>query len=208
MMVFSINLGKDGKFLPEELVGEVHCSVQDACDIGLNMWERGILFAWNIVCQAHYQEDNSYSKSFSPAPCVRMLLAMCWMLIVFRCLLFEACSTNTWWWITLHDLIINHHQEKFLHFIYWLHCPQQWKFLYHPFSHLLFRDTSEFIFNINEHLSIDVVVVSSSEYVNVPHHLEHIQPLLKCLWRQPEHHYAIARPCHVRTYFGRLGCRT
>ena len=28
-----------------------------------------------------------------------MLLAMCWMLIVLRCLLLEACSTNTWlWW--------------------------------------------------------------------------------------------------------------
>ena len=26
------HLGKNGKFLPEELVCEVHCCVQDACD--------------------------------------------------------------------------------------------------------------------------------------------------------------------------------
>ena len=36
-MVFRVYLGKDGKFLPEELVGEVHCSVQDACDSRQNI---------------------------------------------------------------------------------------------------------------------------------------------------------------------------
>ena len=37
MMVFRGNLRKDGKFLPEELVGEVHCCVQDTCDINQNI---------------------------------------------------------------------------------------------------------------------------------------------------------------------------
>ena len=40
---------------------------------------------------------------------------------------------------------------------------------------------------LKEHLSVDVVVVSSGENVNVPHHLEHVQSLLKRLWRQPEY---------------------
>ena len=48
MMVFSINLGKDGKFLPEELVSEVHCSVQYTCDrrqnIGVRIWEGSFYF--------------------------------------------------------------------------------------------------------------------------------------------------------------------
>ena len=39
----------------------------------------------------------------------------------------------------------------------------------------------------NEDLSIDVVVVSSGENVNVPHHLKHVQPLFKRLWGQPEY---------------------
>ena len=48
MMVLSINLGKDGKFLPEELVGEVHSSVQDTCDMNQNSG-RSLLFACLIV---------------------------------------------------------------------------------------------------------------------------------------------------------------
>ena len=35
---------------------------------------------------------------------------------------------------------------------------------------------------LNKHLAVHVVVVPGSEDVNVPHHLQNIQPLLNSLW--------------------------
>ena len=40
--------------------------------------------------------------------------------------------------------------------------------------------------NQYKNLSVDVIVVSSGENMNVPHHLEHIQALLKGLRWQPK----------------------